>query len=116
MSMLLLALFLDPLLRILDQKLPGIRIRKRARNTVVVAYADDITIFVTTPTDIPIISDAIQCYEKVTRARLNTRKSNALAMGGMSTSTDALNIPYHAEIKFLSVTFGSTIVHAMNKC
>ena len=52
MSMLLLALCVDPLLRILDQKLPGIRIGKRARKTVAAAYAGDITIFVTTPTDV----------------------------------------------------------------
>jgi len=64
MSMLLFVLCVDPLLRILNQKLPGIRIGNRARKTVVVAYADDITIFVTTPTDVPVISDAIQCYEK----------------------------------------------------
>ena len=31
MSMLLFALYVDPLLRILDQKLPGMRIGKRAR-------------------------------------------------------------------------------------
>jgi len=64
MSMLLFTLCVNTLPRILDHKLPGIRIGKRARKTVVVAYADDITIFVTTPTDVPVISYAIQCYEK----------------------------------------------------
>ena len=113
MSMLLFALCVDPLLRILDQKLPGIQIGKRARKTVVVAHADDVTIFVTTPTDIPVIRDAIQCYEKATGTRLNTRKSKALAVGGWSTSTDTLNIPYHAEIKILSLIFASTIEHSM---
>jgi len=93
MTMLLFALYVDPLLRILDQKLLGICIGKRARNTVVVAYTDDITICVTTPTDVPVINDAIQCYEKATTARLNTRKSKALAVGGWSTSTVTLNIP-----------------------
>jgi hypothetical protein len=82
---------------------------------VVVAYADDITIFVTTLTDVPVISDAIKSYEKVTGARLNTRKSKALAVGGWCTSTDMLDIPYHAEIKIQSVTFTSTIQHSMNK-
>ena len=42
---------------ILEQKMPVIRTGKRARKTVVVAYADDITIFVTTPTDVPVIND-----------------------------------------------------------
>jgi len=60
MSMLLFALCADPLHRILDQKLLGIRIGKRARNTAVVIYADDITISVTTPKDVPVRGDAIQ--------------------------------------------------------
>jgi len=60
----LFALFVYPLLRILDQKLPGIQIGKRARKIVLVAYADDIKIFVMTPTDVSVISETIQCYEK----------------------------------------------------
>ena len=80
-----------------------------------VAYANDISIFVTRPTDVPVISDAIQCYEKATGAHLNTRKPKALSVGGWITSTDTLNIPYHAEIKILGVTFASTIEHSMNK-
>jgi len=59
MSMILLALCVDPLLRILEQKLHGIHIGKWANKTVVVAYADDVTIFVTSPMDLPVIHDAI---------------------------------------------------------
>ena len=109
MSMILFALCVDPLLRILEQKLPGIHIGKRANKTVVVAYADDVTIFVTSPTDLPVIHDAIQCYEKATGARLNTRKSKALAVGGWSTTMAPLGIVYANEIKILGVTFSSTI-------
>jgi len=54
---------------------------------------EDITIFVTTPTDVPVTSDAIQCYEKATGACLKTRKSKVLVVGGWSTYTDTLNIP-----------------------
>jgi len=36
-------------------------------------------------------------------------------VGGWSTSTDRLNLTYHAEIKILGVTFASTIEHSMNK-
>jgi hypothetical protein len=113
-STLLFASCVDLLLRILDQKLTGIRIGKRARKTALVAYADDINIFVTTPTDIPIISDAIKCYKKATGARLNTRKSKVLVVGGWGTSMDTLNIKYHAEIKILGVKFASTTEHSMN--
>jgi hypothetical protein len=62
MNMKLFALCVDPLLRILGQKLTGIHIRKRANKTVVVAYSDDVTIFVTSPTELPVIHNATQCY------------------------------------------------------
>jgi len=51
LSMLLYALCLHPLLLMLENKLPGIQIGHRTRRTAVVAYADDVTIFVTCPTD-----------------------------------------------------------------
>jgi hypothetical protein len=50
MSMMLFALCLNPLQTLLDQRLTGIRIgRTRA---MVLAYADDIALFLTTPADI----------------------------------------------------------------
>ena len=113
--MLLFALCVYPLLRVLDQKLTGIRIVTRAQKTVVVTYADDIANFVMTPTDKPFTSDAIQYYDKAKGARLNTRKTKVLAVRGWSTSTDTLNITYHAEIKILGVTLTSTIKHSMDK-
>lgn len=106
---------MDPLLCIMDQKLPDIGIGKRARKTVLVAYADDITVLVTTPTDIPIRSDAIHCYEEATGTRLNTPRSKPLAVGGWSTSTDTLNILYPFEIKILGVSFAKAIEQSMNK-
>jgi len=115
MSMMLYAMCVDPLFRIVEQKLTGIRIGKRGRKTVVVAYADDITIFVTTSTDIPVIQEAIDCYEKAKGARLNTRKSRELAVGGWNTNMNVLNIPYQTEIKIFGVTFTSTVEQSMNK-
>jgi len=52
LSMLLFALCLTPLLRLLDRTLTGIRIARGTR-TAAVAYADDITLFVTDPNDSP---------------------------------------------------------------
>jgi len=63
MSTMLYALCLHPLLRMLEQRLPGIQIGRRASPTSVVAYADDITIFVTSTDDFHIIEDAIHQYE-----------------------------------------------------
>jgi hypothetical protein len=64
MSKLLYVLCLNLFLRLLEKNLPGFQIGRRARRTTVVAYADDITIFVTSPTDFPIIHDAIRLYER----------------------------------------------------
>lgn len=61
-----------------------------------VANADDITLILTAPEDMPVTRDAIRRYERVTGARLNIRKSKALAVG-------ALDIPYYSEIKVLGL-------------
>jgi hypothetical protein len=114
MSMILFALCVDPLLRILEQKLPGIDIGKRANKTAVAAYAGDVTIFVTSPTDLPVVHNAIQCYEKATGARQNTRKSKALAVGGWNTTTVPLGILYANEVKILGIT-SNTIEQSTEK-
>jgi hypothetical protein len=115
LSMLLFALCLNPLLQILEQNLPGIRISRRARKTVVVAYADDITIFVTAPEDIPVMLEAIRCYEMATGACLNTRRSKALAVGGWNTTSNALDIPRYSEIRILGFSITSTVKQSANR-
>ena len=80
MSMALYALCLRRFLRLLDLKLPDIRIRRRTP-TFLVAYADDVKIFVTSVADFAIIEEAIRLYERASGARLNPRKSKALAVG-----------------------------------
>ena len=81
--------------------LPGIRISRRARKTVVVAYADDITFLMTAPEDMPVIRDFIRCHERATGARLNIKKSKALAVGEWDTNINVIDIPYYPEIKIL---------------
>ena len=41
------------------------------------AYADDITQFVTNPIDIPALADTLQRHGKATGARVNIRKSES---------------------------------------
>ena len=48
----------------------------------VVAYDDDVTVFVTEPGDFTIIQDAVECYEKATGAKLSSQKSQALPIAG----------------------------------
>jgi hypothetical protein len=46
-----------------------------------VAYADDVTIFISAVTDFTIIDEALQQFEKASGACINPRKSKAIAVG-----------------------------------
>jgi len=80
---------------------------------MVVAYADDVTLFVTAPLDIQ-IREAIQCYERASGACLNTRKSKALAVGAWDNTTEVLDIPYYNEVQILGFSTVSTVEMSAN--
>jgi hypothetical protein len=65
----------------LEENLQRVRFNRGQRKVAVLAYADDITILVTAPEDIDRLKEIVQCYEGATGARLNVRKSQALAVG-----------------------------------
>jgi hypothetical protein len=109
LSMQLFALCLNPLLHILEEKLPGIRVWRRNNKTAVVAYADDVTIFVTIPEDIPITRDAIQCYETASGAHLNIRKFKAMTIEIWNTNINIIDIPYYTDIKILGFNMARTV-------
>ena len=69
LSMVLYAFCLNPLLCTLDKHLTGLSMGRRHVRTSVIAYADDVTILVTSPSDIPKIQDALRCYEEATGAK-----------------------------------------------
>jgi hypothetical protein len=52
-----------------------------SRPVSVVAYADDVTVFLTSVSDVSTVEDAIRQFEKASGARLNQHKSRALAIG-----------------------------------
>jgi hypothetical protein len=112
MSMLLFALILNPLLCLLERNLTGIRIGHRTHKTVVVAYADDVTIFVTATQDINIITDLLLTYERATGACMNIRKSKAMAVGSWDTSLNMFDIPYFTEITILGFSLTSTVARS----
>ena len=111
----IIALCLHPFLRTLEEKLPGIRLSRNTRNPSVVAYADDVTVFVTQPGDFAIIQDAVECYEKATGAKLNSRKSQALPVGGWSQPATELGIAFHDHVTILGITYGNTISKSIKK-
>jgi hypothetical protein len=107
----LFALCLNPLLHCLDQGLKGLRINPRHRQSAVIAYADDITLLLTSPEDIEVVKDAIKCYGKSSGAALNIRKSHALAVGVWDT-IPVMDIPYNEEITVLGVVIQKFIARA----
>ena len=113
--MILFALCLHPFLRTLEEKLPGIRLSRSTRSPPVVAYADNVTVFVTQPGDFAIIQEAVQCYEKATRAKLNSQKSKALPTGGWLQPATALGIEFQGQVTILGITYGTTITRESQK-
>jgi hypothetical protein len=103
-----------PLLKILEHKLTGIQIRKRTHPIKVVAYADDVTIFISSVTELAEVEEDLQLYEKATGARINTAKSKALATGGWRTQETVLEITYHQSVTTLGITFWGTIPQTTN--
>jgi hypothetical protein len=98
----------------LDEKLDGIRLRCRSKKTTVVAYADDVTIFVTSPAGIQLIQEAVTCYQAASGARLNMEKSKAMTIGSWDTSTDIMGTQYHTAIKILGVQMHNTVSQSAN--
>ena len=72
----------------------------RAEN-LVVAYADDVTIFIIRREEIEIVNAAIRTYERASGAQLNPTKSRALAVGGWTSMITSLGIPLSQLVKIL---------------
>jgi len=110
MSLLLFGVVLNPLLCLVERHLLGIRIGHRTKKTAMMAYADDVTIFMPSQTDIPIIEDLLLSYERTTFARLNIRKSKDMAAGLWDKSMNKLIITRYCEITVLCFRITSTVI------
>ena len=91
----LFVLCINPLLKALEKKLTGVKIGRRETKTTVIAYADDVTIVISKPEDVPIVRDTLKTYEEAIGAKINTQKSKAIALGLWKTSLKILDIPYY---------------------
>jgi hypothetical protein len=107
--MLLYALCLNPLLCTLENKLTGLWVERRGPKTSVVAYSDDVTLSVTSPDDVPVIQDALRCYEAASGAKLDIGKSKAIAIGPWDTSVRIMDIPCYTETRILGSHVMSTV-------
>ena len=89
--MILFVLCFNPILCYLDERLQGLRAHRTQRKTTVIAYADDVSILMTSQEDVRTVRDAIACYEKATGATLNIEKSSALE-GTWDTACEIMGI------------------------
>jgi len=105
--MILYAMCLNPLHCTLENSLHGLRIGRHRARISFVAYADDVTIFVTTPTDIPKLQEVIHCFEAASGARVNIQKSRAF--GTWDKSIEIMNIPYHDTATILGFQIKNTV-------
>jgi hypothetical protein len=99
LSMYLFAPCLQPLLNRIHATLPRITIDRNRRKTVVTAYADDSTIYVTSPADISHVDEILSRYERASGFKINKSESKVMALGTWNTSVDVLGIQYHDKIK-----------------
>jgi exonuclease III len=109
LSMALYTLCLQPFLNLLEQRLSGVHIGRRNRPVSVVAYADDVTIFITSISEFQVVEDAIRLFEKASGALVNPTKSQALPTGRWPTSDTVFGIEYRPCVRILGVKFRSTI-------
>ena len=79
LSVALFLIYIDPLLRILEEKLNGITALKS--NVKVAGFLDDVTVFAGTTRDIKHIGETVRQFCSWTGAKLNTKKSKFLVLG-----------------------------------
>jgi hypothetical protein len=115
LSMQLYAICLDPLLNALEAILTGSRIGRRHVKNPLIAYADDVTLLVSDPQDIPKIQAVIQKCETASWARINYKKSKAMAIGTWKTETNVMDIPYYSDVKILGIHFTPTVQQTVHK-
>jgi len=105
LSMLLFVMCLNRLIQSLEKNLSGVKIGRQKAPTSVVAYADNVTMFLTSVADIQKMKETLLAYETTTVVRINLQKSRVLALGTWDTTRQIMNIPYHKDIKILGFQF-----------
>jgi hypothetical protein len=107
--MILYSLCVNPLLTTLHGALPGVQIDHRNEHTTITAYADDVSIFITSPGDIPTVGDVLRTFEKASGAKISTTKSKILALSNWNTQLDILGVPYTDTLPILGMTLSTSI-------
>ena len=80
----LYALAIEPLLNQLRKGLTGLTLAEDEKTVSLSAYADDVTIFVTSQHDIQTLEQELSLYERASSARVNWNKCDSLLLGKWS--------------------------------
>ena len=107
--MLMFMMCLNPLLCIIGENVAAAHSGPHNKRTAVIAYADDVTIILRSPRDIPIVQEALGCYEDPSGAKLNIQKSKAMALDSCDTSHTIMRILYHTELRILGIKMTTTV-------
>lgn len=82
LSGMLYALAIEPLLNQLRQGLTGLAFSEDARKSISLsAYADDVTVLVTSQDDVHVLEQKLALYEKASSAKVNWSKCESLILG-----------------------------------
>ena len=103
------ALCLDPLFRALENSPAGIRFGNNTTKTAVIAYADLVTLLLTSPSEIPRIGTTIDQYGAASAAKISISKSKALTVGAWDISVDIMGIQYQTEMKILGAHITNSV-------
>ncbi|KAJ3608244.1 hypothetical protein NHX12_025293, partial [Muraenolepis orangiensis] len=117
LSGMLYALSLEPLLSKIRSKLQGLFLPGLNGNMVLSVYADDVVVFVRDQKDTDILVDIVRDFSSASAARVNWKKSEALAVGEWSGGLPVLpqNMVWKKDgFKYLGVFLGKEIVVLKN--
>ena len=112
LSGLLYTIAIEPLLSALRKTLPNhaLRAPRNDQFCIVSAYADDVTIFITSNDGFKLVEEAYTTFSRASAACLNTKKSQGLWVGQWIGRADSpLNFSWNSEgLPFLGVHLGNT--------
>jgi hypothetical protein len=109
LSSILYVLALNPFLHLINKHLKGLEIGPNKRKVTCVAYADDVTVILTNPTDVRKLQRILQLYEQATGATLNWDKTSGVPIGRWDTTQDIGGARYTETTKILGIYFGTNI-------
>uniref|UniRef100_A0A8P4KAC5 Reverse transcriptase domain-containing protein n=1 Tax=Dicentrarchus labrax TaxID=13489 RepID=A0A8P4KAC5_DICLA len=117
LSGMLYALSLEPLLQKIRSSVRGLFLPGFNSSVVLSAYADDVVVFIKDQQDVCVLNSVIQKFSVVSAARVNWRKSEALAVGEWREGLPVLpqSLIWRREgLKYLGIYLGNSDIGKKN--